>query len=212
MTPEQPAGSDRAYERSAGSAALVAGIGGIVYSIAFLGGVVAGWAPQLGIVVASVALMIGALLSIAVLLAVFRRLAGDDAAVGLFGLVLVVIGAAGAMAHGGYDLANAIHPPLSDVLGDAQLPNPVDPRGLLTFGASGLGLLVLAALARRSRVLPGGLATLGMVVGALLIVVYLGRLIILTPTNPVVAAAAGVTGLILSPAFYLWLGIQLRRR
>ncbi|HEY7527495.1 MAG TPA: hypothetical protein VIA82_11755 [Candidatus Limnocylindria bacterium] len=212
MTPEQPAGSDRAYERSAGSAALVAGIGGIVYSIAFLGGVVAGWAPQLGIVVASVALMIGALLSIAVLLAVFRRLAGDDAAVGLFGLVLVVIGAAGAMAHGGYDLANAIHPPLSDVLGDAQLPNPVDPRGLLTFGASGLGLLVLAALARRSRVLPGGLATLGMVVGALLIVVYLGRLIILTPTNPVVAAAAGVTGLILSPAFYLWLGMQLRRR
>jgi hypothetical protein len=157
MTPEQPAGSDRAYERSAGSAALVAGIGGIVYSIAFLGGVVAGWAPQLGIVVASVALMIGALLSIAVLLAVFRRLAGDDAAVGLFGLVLVVIGAAGAMAHGGYDLANAIHPPLSDVLGDAQLPNPVDPRGLLTFGASGLGLLVLAALARRSRVLPGAL-------------------------------------------------------
>jgi hypothetical protein len=143
---------------------------------------------------------------------VFRRLAGDDAAIGLFGLVLVVIGAAGAMAHGGYDLANAIHPPLSDVLGDAQLPNPVDPRGLLTFGASGLGLLVLAALARRSRVLPGGLATLGMVVGALLIVVYLGRLIILTPTNPVVAAAAGVTGLILSPAFYLWLGIQLRRR
>jgi hypothetical protein len=51
-----------------------------------------------------------------------------------------------------------------------------------------------------------------MVVGALLIVVYLGRLIILTPTNPVVAAAAGVTGLILSPAFYLWLGMQLRRR
>ena len=201
-----------AYERDAGSAAIVAGIAGIVYSVAFLGGVVAGWAPQLGIVVASVALMLGAVLSVAVLLAVYHRLGGDDAAVGLFGLILVVVGAAGALAHGGYDLANAIHPPLTDVLGDAQLPNPVDPRGLLTFGASGLGLLVLALLARRAGTLPRGLATLGAVVGLLLVVVYLGRLIILTPTNPIVAAAAGLTGLVLSPAFYLWLGTELRRR
>ena len=201
-----------AYERDAGSAAIVAGIAGIVYSVAFLGGVVAGWAPQLGIVVASVALMLGAVLSVAVLLAVYHRLGGDDAAVGLFGLILVVVGAAGSLAHGGYDLANAIHPPLTDVLGDAQLPNPVDPRGLLTFGASGLGLLVLALLARRAGTLPRGLATLGAVVGLLLVVVYLGRLIILTPTNPIVAAAAGLTGLVLSPAFYLWLGTELRRR
>ena len=201
-----------AYERDAGSAAIVAGLGGIVYSVAFLGGVVAGWAPQLGIVVASVALMLGAVLSVAVLLAVYHRLGGDDAAVGLFGLILVVVGAAGALAHGGYDLANAIHPPLTDVLGDTQLPNPVDPRGLLTFGASGLGLLVLALLARRAGTLPRGLATLGAVVGLLLVVVYLGRLIILTPTNPIVAAAAGLTGLVLSPAFYLWLGTELRRR
>jgi hypothetical protein len=201
-----------AYERDAGSAAIVAGIAGIVYSVAFLGGVVAGWAPQLGIVVASVALMLGAVLSVAVLLAVYHRLGGDDAAVGLFGLILVVVGAAAALAHGGYDLANAIHPPLTDVLGDAQLPNPVDPRGLLTFGASGLGLLVLALLARRAGTLPRGLATLGAVVGLLLMVVYLGRLIILTPTNPIVAAAAGLTGLVLSPAFYLWLGTELRRR
>ena len=201
-----------AYERDAGSAAIVAGIAGIVYSVAFLGGVVAGWAPQLGIVVASVALMLGAVLSVAVLLAVYHRLGGDDAAVGLFGLILVVVGAAGALTHGGYDLANAIHPPLTDVLGDAQLPNPVDPRGLLTFGASGLGLLVLALLARRAGTLPRGLAKLGAVVGLLLMVVYLGRLIILTPTNPIVAAAAGLTGLVLSPAFYLWLGTELRRR
>jgi hypothetical protein len=191
---------------------MVAGIGGIVYSVAFLGGVVAGWAPTLGIVVASIALMLGALLSVAVLLAVYHRLSGDDAAVGLLGLMLVAVGAAGALAHGGYDLANAIHPPVSDVLGQAQLPNPVDPRGLLTFGVSGLGLLLLALLARRTAALPRGLATLGVVVGVLLLVVYLGRLIILTPTNPVVAAAAGLTGLILSPAFYLWLGMELRRR
>ena len=50
-----------------------------------------------------------------------------------------------------------------------------------------------------------------MAVGGLLIVVYLGRLIILTPTNLLVAIPAAVTGLALSPIFYIWLGIHLRR-
>jgi hypothetical protein len=212
MTTEPPRSGAGTYERAAGSAAIVAGIAGIVYSVAFLGGVVAGWAPQPGIIVASIALMLGALLSVAVLVAVYRRLDGDPAAVGLVGLVLVATAAAGAVAHGGYDLANAINPPVSDVLAQANLPNPVDPRGLMTFGLSGLGLLVLSLLGRRAAALPDRLATLGAVVGALLVIVYLGRLVILIPTNPLVAGPAALTGLILSPAFYVWLGLELRRR
>lgn len=60
--------------------------------------------------------------------------------------------------------------------------------------------------------LRGMLCTLGALVGVLLVIVYLGRLIILTPTNPLVAVPAALTGLILSPAFYIWLGLELRRR
>ncbi len=41
----------RSYERAAGIAAIVTGIGGLIYSVAFLGGVVAGFARELGIVV-----------------------------------------------------------------------------------------------------------------------------------------------------------------
>ena len=95
---------------------------------------------------------------------------------------------------------------------DPQLPSPIDPRGLLTFGVSGLGLLVLAWQSRRSATLPDNLASLGMAVGALLVVVYLGRLIILTPTNLLVAVPAALTGLVLSPLFYIRLGLELRRR
>jgi hypothetical protein len=51
-----------------------------------------------------------------------------------------------------------------------------------------------------------------MAVGALLVVVYLGRLIILTPTNPLVAVPAALTGLVLSPLFYIRLGLELGRR
>jgi hypothetical protein len=202
----------RAYERAAGTGAIAAGIGGVIYSVAFLGGVVAGAAPQLGIVVASIALMVGGILSVAVLVAIYRRLLETAAAVGLLGLMLVAVGAMGALVHGGYDLANAINPPLADVLAEAEMPHPIDPRGLLTFGVTGLGLLVLMLRARRSAVLPANLASLGALVGALLIVVYLGRLIVLTPTNPLVAVPAAATGLLFSPAFYVWLGLELRRR
>jgi hypothetical protein len=200
------------YERSAGAAAILAGIGGVVYSIAFLGGVVGGYAVELGTMVAAIALLVGGLLSVMVLVVLYRRLLDTAPAVALLGLALVAIGAAGTIVHGGYDLANAIQPPTTDILAEAGMPHPMDPRGLLTFGMSGLGLLVLAWQSRRSGTLPGNLATLGMLVGVLLVVVYLGRLIILTPTNPLVAIPAAATGIFLSPTFYIWLGMELRRR
>jgi hypothetical protein len=212
MSPNPTHDAASAYERLAGAGAIAAGIGGIVYSVAFLGGVVEGYAPQLGLTVASIALMAGGFLSVLVLVALYRRLLESAAAVGLLGLMLVAVGATGAMVHGGYDLANSVHVPIADVFADAQLPSPIDPRGLLTFGVSGLGLLVLAWQSRRSGTLPGNLATVGMAAGALLVVVYLGRLIILTPTNLLVAIPAAATGLVLSPLFYIWLGIELGRR
>lgn len=200
------------YERMAGAAAIATGIGGIVYSVAFLGGVVEGWFPQVGVTVASLTLMVGGLLSVLVLVALYRRLVASAAAVGLLGLMLVAVGATGAMVHGGYDLANSVHAPVTDLFAQAQLPSPIDPRGLLTFGLTGLGLLVLAWQSRRSGTLPANLAALGIAVGALLIVVYLGRLLILTPTNLLVAVPAAATGIVLSPIFYVWLGMELRRR
>jgi hypothetical protein len=44
------------------------------------------------------------------------------------------------------------------------------------------------------------------------VIVYLGRLVILVPTNPLVAIPAGLTGAIVAPVFYIWLGLELRRR
>jgi hypothetical protein len=208
---EPPEAAARSYEGRAGGVAIAAGIGGIVYSVAFLGGVVAGWAPDLGKLVSSIALLVGGIFTVVVMVAIYRRLLPVAAAAALLGLALVVIGATGAAVHGGFDLANAINVPVSDPLADAKLPSPIDPRGLLTFGLSGLGLLLLMVKAREFAVITPRLAGLGVLVGALMIVIYLGRLIVLDPTNPLVAAPAALTGLILTPAFYIWLGLELRR-
>jgi hypothetical protein len=105
--------------------------------------------------------------------------------------------------HGGYDLANAIHPPASL---PADAPNAIDPRGLLTFGVTGLALLLIGVLVGEGR---GWLAYLA---GALLVVVYLARLIVLSPTSLVVLGPAALAGFIVNPAFYIWLGLWLRRR
>ena len=200
------------YQRMAGGAALLAGLGGLVYSVAFIGGVVLGAAPELGLAVASTALLIGGVLTLVVLVAIHAVVRGEAPELAALGLVLAAAGAVGASVHGGYDLANVLHPPVSDVLAVNELPNPVDPRGLLTFGFAGAGLLILAALLRRSGTAPHRLGNLGVAVGALLVVVYLGRLFVLDPTNPLVAGPAALVGFILSPAFYLWLGTVLRRR
>jgi hypothetical protein len=200
------------YERLAGIAAYLAGFGGFVYSVAFIGGVVLGAAPEAGTAVASSALLVGGLLTIVVLIAVYGRVRAEGPELAILGLAFSVLGAMGASVHGGYDLSNVLHPPITDVIAANELPSAVDPRGLLTFGFAGLGVLALSALLRRSGTAPRALGTLGMVLGALLVVVYLGRLVVLDPTNPLVAGPAALVGFVLSPVFYLWLGTILRRR
>jgi hypothetical protein len=48
------------------------------------------------------------------------------------------------------------------------------------------------------------------VLAALLIVLYLGRLIILSPSHPVMLVVTLLSGFLVGPAWYGWLGIVLR--
>jgi hypothetical protein len=110
--------------------------------------------------------------------------------------------------HGGYDLANAVQEPANPI---PDLPSQIDPRGLLTFGVAALGLLAFAALLWDGAVLPRGLGRLAAVLGALLVVVYLGRLLILDAHSAAIVVPAALAGFVASPAWYAWLGISLRR-
>jgi len=203
---------DREYDALAGWAAILAGIGGFIYSVAFIVGVVFDKAPDLGRSVSSTALAIGGPLTAVVAVGLFRRGRDANPPAALLGVAFALFGSMGATIHGAYDLANVLHPPLVDVFAANELPNPVDPRGVLTFGAAGIGLFLLIWLVRRAGELRNWIGALGLVVGVLLILIYVGRLIILSPTNPLVAGLAGITGFILSPVFYIGLGLWLRSR
>ena len=134
---------------------------------------------------------------------------GAGLSAGTYLVWVLGIGIAGAFAavlHGGYDLANVLHPPG----GTSNLPSAVDPRGLGTFGLTGIALLGFSLLMRGTS-MPSGLRNLGLLSGGLLILVYLARLIILSPTNPLVLGPAAIEGFIVNPLWYVWLGVVLNR-
>jgi len=203
---------DVAFTRLAGACAIGAGIAGFVYSAAFVVLVVYQNAPAAGTLISSVALMAGAVLSVITYAALYRILVHLSGGLALVALLLGVMGGFGAAIHGGFDLAVALHPPFQLQGAIDTPPNQIDPRGLLTFGVAGVAALIVSSLIRRHPIFPSGLGSLGYLAGLLLIVVYLGRLIIVDPTNPLVAGPAALVGFVVSPAFYIWLGLTLRAR
>jgi hypothetical protein len=183
----------------AGLAAIGAGVAGLAYAVAF----VVLQQPLLH----GLFLMLGGLLMIVVLagLSAWVRTADDSAA--RLGLIFAAAGALGAAAHGGYDLANAITPPPA---AGPDLPFPADPRGLLTFGAAGLGTLIFSVLLR--RVGARGLGNLGLLLGVLQVMIYIARLTVLSPANPLLLIPVLLAGFAINPVWLVWLGAALRRR
>ncbi|MCW5882860.1 MAG: hypothetical protein KIS91_18150 [Anaerolineae bacterium] len=195
--------AETTYERFAGVCAILAGIAGFLYSVGFI--------ILRNSLVYGLFQLLGGLLATAALVAVYNRLREVDAGFSLWAIVLGLVGALGSAIHGGYDLANAINPPASNVPALADLPSQIDPRGVLTFGVAGLSLVVIAWLMLRGGQFPRGLGYLGYLLGALFIILYLGRLVILNAASPAIVGPALLAGFIVNPVWYIWLGLVLRR-
>ena len=190
----------KGFGQFAGLCAILAGLIGLLYAVSFI--------VLQNTLLSGLSLAVGGLLATAALTALFQRVREVDPSLALWALGLVIFGALGSAIHGGYDLANAIHPA---AVPNTDLPNPIDPRGLLTFGVSGIGMLVIAWLTGRAAGLPKGLSYLGYALGILSVILYLGRLIALSPSSPVIFVPALLAGFVAYPAWYVWTGIVLRR-
>ncbi len=191
-------------QRLAGACAVIAGVLGFLYSASFVV-VAAGAAPQLGLGPSWALLLFGSLVGSFALAVVYMRVRDVEPTVALWSLVLGASGAIGAAVHGAYELALSLNPPAAVPV----IPSQVDPRGFLTFGTTALALFGISWLMRRGGGFPGGLATLGYVSSVLLVLIYLGRLVIVTPTNPLVLLPVALEGFIVNPVWYIWLGLSL---
>ncbi len=193
------------FQRMASISAFSVAAGGVAYSVAFVIGVKA--ESESALTISWLLLLIGGLVGAVVTAALYQLLRETDTGFALVGLVLGAVGMLGSSVHGGYELALAIRP--GDRLPD--IPNPIDPRGMLTFGVTGLSVLIFSWLILRGGALPRRLGTLGVLLGALLLLVYLGRLIIYDPNNVALLGIAALAGLIVHPAWFVALGAALRK-
>jgi hypothetical protein len=189
-----------AFERFAGLSAILAGIRRLLYAISF----VVLQEP----LYYSICLLLGGLFASPALVALYRRLSSADPDFALWALLLGVLAGSGAMIHGAYDLGNALNPPATV---NMDLPFQVDPRGLLTFAVAGISLFVFSWLITSSRALPPALGYLGYLSAILLVAIYLGRLVVLDPSSPIIRGPAALEGFIVNPVWYIWLGLTLRR-
>src|SRR2546421_8839934 len=132
-----------AFERFAAVWALIVGIGGLLYAISFI--------ILKSALLSDLFLMLGGLFSTAVLVALYARLRETDAAFALWGLLLSITGALGSAIHGGYDLANVVHPvSLGKDGAAAGVPHAIYPPGVVAFLIGGIGLVGLGWLLGRS--------------------------------------------------------------
>ncbi len=92
-----------AFEGFAGFCAILAGLAGFLYSLAFI--VIARSAPNAGALLSALFLTLGGLLSAAALSGLYRRVREVDGGFALLALILGVTAALGSALHGGYDLA-----------------------------------------------------------------------------------------------------------
>jgi hypothetical protein len=186
------------FDRYAGWLSILAGVTGVGYAVAFV--------VLKDARLSAVFLTLAPLLAVAGLVAVFERVREVEPGYATLALALGAFGSLAASTHGAYDLANVLHPMLSDRLPD--LPSAVDPRGFGTFGLTGIALAILASVARRTPEIPGWVGPLGLVLGLSLVITWLARLIVLDSTSILVLGPALVSGL-LSPIFFLLLGAWL---
>jgi hypothetical protein len=193
---EQVSGVDR----FAGLCAIITGIAGLLYSLSFV--------VLKNDLLSALFLMLGGLFATAALSMLYSRIKEAEATLALWAWVLSIAGAFGATIHGGYDLANAINPPVVNFT-LANLPSSIDPRGLLTFGVAGLGFFGFAWLMGRSNQFSRAMSYLTYLLAVLLVVLYLGRLIILDAKNPLIVVVALLSGFIVNPLWYIWLGARL---
>jgi hypothetical protein len=190
------------FQKFAGALAIGAGAGGIAYAIAFLVFLYNGSRGSKGTI--ALLLLLGGLATSAVLVALYDFVREVDPMFALWGLIIGVAGAMGSVLHGGLDLAETIreiHP--RDV-------SAVDARGLATFGLTSLGIVTLSWLMTRDRRFPSSLGRLGIAAAAGLILVYIGRISLYNPKRPVLLALLVIAGFILTPAWYIWVGLRLR--
>lgn len=188
------------FARFASWCAYLAAVAGLAYSVTFVA--TTDDDTRFGEGLEGAFLLAGGVLAVAVFAALYERVREREPGFALLGLLLGAGGGLGAAIHGAYQLALAV-----EGLGaeSEDLPNAVDPRGFLTFGATAGAVAIFAAL------LGGRLRVVGAVLAVLLAILWIGRLVGGDADDVLLLLPAALAGLVANPLWYALLGRELGR-
>lgn len=189
------------FQKMSSYAAVLAGLSAFAYAYFFV--------VAKDVRMSSLFLLLLGLFALEVFIALYGKLKSVNEDLARVALVLGLIGATGTAIHGGYDLANAINPP--SVI-NTDLPSQVDPRGLLSFGFTGLSILKFSWIMSNDKFFARWIRMLGYLSGVLLVIIYLARLVVLNPTNPLLLYPVLVGGFIANPLWYVGLGLSFDKK
>ena len=186
------------FARFSSWCAYLAALTGLAYSVTFVA--TTDDDTRFGEGLEGAFLLAGGVLAVAVFAALHQRVREREPGFALLGLLLGAGGGFGAAIHGAYQLALAV-----ESLDAEDLPNAIDPRGFLTFGVTGAAVALFALL------LEGRLRVVGLVFAALLLILWIGRLVGGDADDAALLVPAALAGLLAHPLWYVLVGRALGR-
>jgi hypothetical protein len=177
-----------------------------------------------GIQITNLLLALSGVLSLVAIVAIFQRVRVVSEAWARLALWFGMFGALLGGLHGWSDLVH--NPIVARAFGQADtaaaanfiasLPSTVDPRGVGTFGLTGLAILLIGLLLYRLEGIPRRLADIALAAALLLELTFIGSVLYasgdgIAPARYLFLVAGPLQAIIVGPLFYIWLGTLLRR-
>jgi hypothetical protein len=195
-------GMKDSFNRFGGACAIVVGVLSILYAAFYLG--VQPVAPFAGALVAWLILAASGILGSAAYVALYQRTRAASEGYALFGLVLGIIQSAATLLNAVNQAVYVLNPPSDRVLTAVSL----DPKGVGAFLVFAVASVVFGWLIVRGAMLPRNLGYVAYLNSVLLTLLFLSNVF---GTTTLLLASGGLTSVIVTPLWWIWLGRELRR-
>ncbi len=203
---------DESFQKFGGTSAIITGVLSLAYAVFFL--VIAKQAEYVGSLGAWLILAVSGIFSSAAYVALYQHLRRDSPGFALWGFIFGIASSILTLAGSTYQALLVSTAPGADAatrvaIATAQgLPSQLDPKGLATFVLFAIVSLVFGRILVGGTTLPRNLGYLALFNGFLLSVLFFANIY---GSLPLILLSGGLSSVIATPLWWIWLGTPLRK-